>query len=383
VNSVSAPRFGTATVQGDGRILYEVEAAAFPGEDWFTYDVLDSSGNVSAKANVHISSGLRPGTYVTPLRVGSAAPGNLFLLKVTVSASGAFTAKLSRGGAKDLTLRGAFDSLGQFSTEVFEDFNLGLDRSGAVGAISVFLGSQIRGGGLAREIALRSAPPARIGQYTGIGATPADGLNYGYAWHVGTASADGSVRIAGQALDGVPMATGSQVNIRGVFPLHVPLYRGKGILTASVKLGIAESASLGRQLRPAGLGGTYDAGFDEAMELGSYAYTKPAAGFTILGESAGTPPVTVNVFTIIPGAGPVEDLAALLGNQKISNFTALPKFQFTGVARTGLFKGKYAHPTTGKILPFAGVAIQPLGAAGLVKTPGNGAAQISVGRMLN
>jgi hypothetical protein len=384
VNDVSTPRFGIATVLGDGTIHYEVESsAAFPGEDWFTYDVMDSTGNVSAKANVHISTGLRAGTYVAALEVGAQVPAKFFLLKVTMSSSGALTAKLSRGGAKDVTLRGAFDSLGSFKAEVFEDFTLSLTRNDAPGAITVFLRSKDRFGGAARETALRTAAPKTAGSYTGIVADSNAG-DYGYGWHFGKAGADGSVRLLGQAMDGVPVAIGSQVNIRGVFAVQVPLYRGKGLLQGQVELGFAGSTNVGRQFRPAGLGGTYDAGFDEPLEFGSSLYVKPAPWCPIFGEAAGPAPVSVSVATVVPGEGSGSGSGSLQANQKVANFTGnLPKFQFTGVPGTGFFKGKYEHPTTKKGMPFSGVAIQPLGAVGLVRTPGTGAARISIARVLN
>lgn len=379
VNSISVPRFGMATAEGDGKIRYQVtNSEEFPGEDWFSYDVMDSAGKVSTKAIVQVSAGLRAGNYVAAMALGSQAPAKHFLLKVTLSSTGALTGRLSRGGAKDVALRGAFDLLGTFRFVVGEEFNLTLDRHSAPGAISVFLGSRIRGGGAVRTVALRTVAPKVAGNYTGA-ISSSVGAQFGYGWHLGKVSANGTVKLAGQGIDGVPMTIGSQVNVLGIFPVHVPLYKAKGILTVAVELGLPEDTNAGQHFRPAGLGGAYDAGFDESVQFGSCLYEKPAADVSILGTSFGAIPTPVTFSVALPDvAGAINGTGTLQANQRMTGVTALAKFQFAGVKASGLFKGKFEHPTTKKILPFTGVAVQPFGAVGLIKTATT-AGRISVG----
>lgn len=305
----------------------------------------------------------------TGLVSGSGIHG---LLKVKLTGTGAFTARLRMDG-QVVRVAGSFDGNGDaaiaarlangrlITAALHFDSSAGAPRiTGTVSDGSFAASASLNA---TAKIANGSSP--NTGRYTvvfpaqaGTGSGTPDGD--GFAALVVTAN--GSARLAGRLADDTPFSASGIVSESGALDYYIPLYDSAGLLTGTLNFRPLPVSDLDGPVfwsRPAQPGAPlYPAGFEvEGEALGS-AYIPPADGQPVLAV-----PVLENNTTLSLGDGnlpdPVVQPATLRADNRVAvTAPGVPGTVLTIRTNSGKFKGVFTHPATGGPTRFHGIIFQ-------------------------
>lgn len=200
----------------------------------------------------------------------------------------------------------------------------------------------------------RSRPAPQAGKYTVIipGAADASGPGGSSAVTL-DASREGKVKLNMFLADGRQQK--QQTGITGVnqLPVFLALYEGDGSLMGQWEIGEDGSHVTGIAVwtRPgAHAPAAYPDGWVLAAPVKSSRYVAPPKGSNILGFSQGTIRFSGGDLTS------TLEFAFELSGVKASSASSGLSLKFT--PSTGLFTGSFAHPSTGKKVPFKGAVLQ-------------------------
>ena len=315
---------------------------------------------------------------------GELVPEQSGFFTIKASSNGHFTGKLLVGSRR-ASFRGKFDDQGEATVNVWlttVDFvYCGSCPQGSAAEKKRTLtwtldlqlvkdGEQITGQVLHRRgerwIALLSGdragfaltnPAPQAGQYTFIlpGNSDLETTNSPNGHGSGTLKVDtsGKVVLKGVLADGAIISQSAVLSKDGIWPLFVPLYKGKGMLLAWMTFtNLPETDLVGTVtwIKPASpKARLWPAGFtNDIMVVAShYAHTNPVLDLTngivvFRGGSLGSP----LTHSVTLGAGRV------IANTSSNSVT------LTTAAKTGLFKGIVRQPTAPKIISFRGAVLQ-------------------------
>ncbi len=374
-------------VRRDGAPVGSTAATSFsdgslPAGIEFCYEVaaFDHAGNTStwsavSCATTRLSPGALAGTYYGLMtNTNAPSPGNSGFVKITLKDTGSFAGILTLGGVNH-KLTGQFADDGQWSGSIPPvSVSLALDLTNDTGQIR---GAVSDGSFTSELLANRAvfgktnpAPPAWVGNFTVV--LPANTNNpaafpQGDGWALVTVDAAGNIRARGVLADGARFNQRVPVSKFGTWPLHALLYKKTGWLGGWVAftnvVGVSDCEGDVNWLRPAGEA--------NALALVGARYVAPPTGQRVLalGDGAG------NARLILGGGdlpGAQTNLLTVDADNKVTVVSGdSAKLGVVINAKTGQFKGSFAHPVTGRAAKFSGVVlpIQNFG-AGFFVGPG-------------
>ncbi len=276
------------------------------------------------------------------------APQRSGYFELNVQQSGAFNGMLSIGAAS-APLGGQIDAWGQ-GRQIFERpgetpliLNFQIDPTGNSDRIAGSLeadGNRIYLGGFRSELSGLSSG-IRAGKYTMILPSPTN------TWNSPLGDGFGEINIAptgvlsfnGELPDGTIIKQKSYVSRSGIWPMHIPLYGGKGVLTGWVVITQDEQMDIHGDLRwitPPDPADTYYPNGFTSRRFAFGSYYDPNAQ---------------------PNAGEVSVHLRGGGLNKPLKLQVPVKMDAT----TGIMSGTFLHPDTGKNVEFRGITVQKSG----------------------
>ncbi len=345
----------------------------------YTYD---TAGNIVKKVVHPSSQGTVPERIATGLYQGlvqgSGGTIDNALLSLNVTSLGGFTGSLGIRGVSYKLLgtfkqgqdgvfvwNGTIHRTGQSSLIVSLRFDP-CDPSGNItGTVSDNASSAIAT--LSKAGFSKTRPALLAGNYTVLIPANPDfpGVEYpqGDGFALLTIGIDGSVRLSGQLCDGTPISQSGKLTNDGRFPVYVPLYKGKGLLSGWIDFQPVNTVSDFNgtlEWTKAVLPGDafYSAGFDCVVDIMGSRYTPPGATTKLLNLES----KQGNAFVAI-GEGnlsaPLSLGITIDSSSRASTAAAVPgSFSLSFVTTTGLFRGSFLHPAMAKKVGFTGVVFQ-------------------------
>ncbi|HXG46864.1 MAG TPA: Ig-like domain-containing protein [Methylomirabilota bacterium] len=300
-----------------------------------------------------------------------------------ITAQGAFTGTLLLEGQR-LPLRGQFSAEGRALLEASRSGTNGLSIALALEGEgeNARISGQISGGGWTAELLAgrvlyegTSQPVPQAGSYTVVlpASTNEVGTPGGHGFGTLVVDAAGAVRLVATLGDGTKAALRGPLVSDGWWPLHLPLYRGRGSLLGWVQFTNRAADDLHGLVSwiklPHPPGKPYAAGFATESLLTGARYTPPALKTNrALNLEQGTVTLTGGGLT-----GPVAIPIELASDNKV---TAPPGSGLTLSlnAASGLFTGKVSDPSSGRPLAIKGALLQKqnAGYGFFLGTNGNG-----------
>jgi hypothetical protein len=307
-------------------------------------------------------------------RVSAATPSlaGTGTLSLSINKLGAFTGSL-RMGAQSSNVKGRFapDGTAQISINrpKLEAMVLTLTLDLSAGGTERVTGTlAVDGASLAvvldRAVFDAKNPAATYaGSYTLIlprdPTKPADQFPQGHGFGAVTVTEMGKVRFAGVLGDDTPLVQGAVLSKTGGWPFHALLYGQRGIISGDLAFDPQTGGrpTLGGALdwiKPAIIGKkvTYPGGFTLAVTTRGLAYNKAAPlafshGMVKIGEG--------NIGAIVEVGVDIDTQGRITPNPPA-------EFRMRVTPATGLFRGAFADPTTGRVRTFRGVLLQDTGA---------------------
>jgi outer membrane protein assembly factor BamB len=307
--------------------------------------VMSESRNLTAVFRPHTSPFVA-GRYNGLIHGESAlASGQSGYFEIDVMADASFRGSL-RIGAVKASLNGRFDAQGE-GRQVFERNNMTpivlafrIDPSGKsdrlVGSMTGD-GTTIHLGGFRSDLSGLTASVSP-GKYTMIIPSPKDARNSPVGDGFGKIEIlpSGAVLFTGELPDGTAIRQQSFVSRSGVWPLSIPLYGGRGVLTGWIVAAKDEKLDLYGDLRWIKPADPADKYFPKGFASRRFAF-----GSTYDPTAASTRP---HVSAKFHGGGLSEPLAMNLPVQTDYN--------------SGVMTGTFQHPLTGQTLQFRGITVQ-------------------------
>jgi hypothetical protein len=155
----------------------------------------------------------------------------------------------------------------------------------------------------------------------------------------------GVIKVAGVLADNTRITASRAVSRNGDWPLYVPLYRGGGVLSGWMKLPDAVQTNVTWIKAALPKEKLYTNGFQMRLDPVVAPYSPPAAGKTVRVVLDGG-----NLF-----AQAVEGTATVNARGQLVPVADQLKLKISLATASGLVKGSFAHPQTGKAVPFNGV----------------------------
>lgn len=209
-----------------------------------------------------------------------------------------------------------------------------------------------------REIFSGSNPCPEVGRYTMVieGVSNSNSVPAGDSYATVTVSKSGGVSMSGGLADGTKISQSSYVSKSGLWPLYVPLYKGKGSLFSLVNfVGNSGSAFGGAVswIKPEGAASTaYEEGFTLDTTLTGSTFTKATKDAPVLDATN-----AAVSFTTADGSIDIVNYITFSPSGKIINLSS-NKLSLSISGSTGVFSGKVENPSTGKMISFGGVILQ-------------------------
>ena len=258
----------------------------------YTYD---PNGNLLSRINSTEPLPLVVGEYFGLITNATPGIANEGVLSLQLSASGAFTGKLTIGG-KTYSFRGTFAEDGSTAPIVIQ-------RKGGLPSLTLMLAVdvsdpalQITGtltdGTFTSQVALdralfgksNPAPANLIGKYTAFfrATSNAAGIPQGTGFARVSVNPSGSVRATGVLADGSKFSQGTPLTGDGTWPFFAALYKKKGLLAGFIEFGLApndgEFTGTLDWVRPAGGRGPFASGFNTELDFSAAHYVAPPRG---------------------------------------------------------------------------------------------------------
>ncbi|HEX4086961.1 MAG TPA: C10 family peptidase [Chthoniobacteraceae bacterium] len=234
--SVTQPTKGTVTINPDGTLTF-TPASNFRGSAQFSYTAGDGQGGTITRT-VTISNWFTAsaGTYAGLSMADDVSNGTSGYLKATVTASGAFTGKLTYAG-ESYPLSGAFNSDASCQKVIARKDASSLTVSLYLDPASEISGTVSDGTNTSSIVADRiiygaanKAPQA--GKYTAT----LSGTGAETSYLVISVTAGGAVAATGKLADGTVVSTTAYVNPDGSVPFYAGIYKGAGSLLGTLSL---------------------------------------------------------------------------------------------------------------------------------------------------
>jgi len=304
-----------------------------------------------------------PEPYITD----SLQPTNAGAITLTVTDKGNVSGKILIAGKSvpvsgtcdlDSTLNLAFTPPGQPVTELSLAFELEDGQASAEGTIA-------NSAWTSQANVVRAAPVTEAallaGAHTyvipGADAELAEALPAGNGAGTLKVAAAGKVTLVGNAGDGTPLTQAAPVCEGGLWPMHLPLLKGRGLILGWVRFTVEEQVqpegNLGWIKSPNPADKLYAAGFHRPCEFATARYAVPAKGANSLAWSEGS--------LLIDGG----NLTATVSNQvriaanKVTIVGENPyRIAATFAPAKGTFSGSFIHPVSGVKTPINGSVLQ-------------------------
>jgi hypothetical protein len=354
----SSLKSGAQIVFGDGLL----HSGNFGGSTYLKLAAIASGPNFSAVA----------GGYSGLVQSNTPSPDTTGFISITMANTGSFSATLTFGGAH-LAFKGQFDDSGDYSTSLVTKLGLTLSISlhaESVNGIDRITGTVSSGSFTSDLIANRSVfnavsnPATQFQGYYTLLLLPdsaATSFPQGNGYGVLTVDAGGSIKLKGTLGDGTKIKQTATVSEDGSWPVYIPLYANKGMLSGWVTLtnivGVSDLNGTLAWTKPVqSTAKLYRNGFTNSVTAEGTRYTRPPAGTPALVVSNAACNV---LFTA--GAG---TLSSFLSNSvtldvanKMSPCVA-DGFKLKMTAATGLFSGSFLNPASHKATKFNGALLQ-------------------------
>jgi hypothetical protein len=356
--SVTQPANGTVAINSNGTLTF-TPGSAFHGSTQFSYTIGDGQGGtITRTATITNWFAASAGNYAGLALATDVTNETSGYLKVTVSASGAFTGRLSVAGIA-YPLIGVFDQNANYTRTIVRknlstlDVSLHLDAAADVsGTISDGVETSSVIADRLTYSAKNKAPQA--GKYAallaGNGSVPGNG------YMMVTVAPGGSVTATGRLADGTPVSTGGWLNPDGSLPYYTGAYvtgsaAGSffGVLTLQPEKSVQCSGTYA-WFHPAST--TYPTGFAQSGGVTGSTITQSTQGL-ITQSSA---PNTITAQLSGPDIGtPVSETGELLSNGTVIWSAPGAEDLTLTVASTGKVTGSFIDPATGKRTPILGL----------------------------
>ncbi|NDB76731.1 MAG: hypothetical protein EB141_14010 [Verrucomicrobia bacterium] len=294
----------------------------------------------------------------------SLLPGKCGFFQLELATDGAFTGFLRQGNASH-PLSGRFDANGQTTATIARanqspvTLKLQLDTSAGERLMGRFDddGAVIELFGYRQVFDGRTAVSPLAGRYTFVMPSPTNNVNSpaGDAFGEIVVDTAGRVKVAGELPDGTPVRHEAVMGRNGIFPLHVPLAGGRGMLLGWVT--VSQDPNLDafgeliwhKPLTPQDR--YYPGGFSSRRLLFGNLYT-PTGTATSSGRSIEGMLRGGNLDKIVLGHGGVPLTPGS------ANFDTLARFTWNFRPDTGYVDGTFIHPLTHQETAFRGALLQ-------------------------
>jgi|GEM_PF-1211642 len=324
------------------------------------------------------------GLFYDPSNPGQANAG---FFNATVTASGAFTAKLQSGANKpafsgQLSVGGLWstNNAGLGAGPVTAQFQL--DLSGGDVLSGQFSGSSFSSQLVANRSRFGSGNPApQAGKYTLVipGMTNNASSPAGYGYGAVTVTTNGVITFAGRLGDGTNVTQGTTLSKAGLWPLYVPLYGDKGSVFGWLSFTNdtdRDLAGVVNWTKPGLAGaGWYTNGF---VLAGTNALEVVGSRFN---GSNGIPVLALTNGVLIAEQGNLDAVfnnGFSLGTNNVGTGPNALSLTFTNTS--GLFSGSVTNPAVGRLLRVVGAVLQKQN-AGYGQFPGtNGTGAVYLGK---
>jgi len=286
-------------------------------------------------------------------------------LTLKLTAKGGYSGKLLLAG-RSHSFSGTFDLLGRGTNQIKRGGTnlpvaLSLELGLSSGDANHLSGSVSDGSWAAALRANRSvfntatAPAPMAGSYTWVVTgtnDPAGPAGDGYA--TGKIDAAGVLKLAGKLADATSLSIKTTVAPGGEWPLHAPLYSGKGSILGWMTVTNDPASAWGsvNWFKPAATKGLHAAGFTHRTVLSGSSYTPPATKTNRVLQ-------ITNGLAMFSGGNlgaPVECRWTLGADNKVTSTNA--GFSLALTTASGLFKGSFVDPATLRNYAFNGVVLQ-------------------------
>jgi len=290
---------------------------------------INSAGSISVQATSR-------GTYTGKIQL----QGSTYPLSGSLGLQGQATQVISRGLNPPLTVQ----------------FGLGSDQIYGSISTSNWLASVLGDRALFNTL---TNPAPQAGAYTMLlwrtgGTSAAQGHSYGTL----TVSRAGVVSLAGALADGSKITQSAPLSKGGLWPLFVPLYSGKGLLSSWVYFANSAqtdfSGVLSWIMQTNATAKYYPGGFTNQFAVYGSSYTPPNTTNRVLNLSSAQ--------LSFSGGNLAEnfsDSVVLGANNQVTDLSSNRLTMLFSTA-TGTFTGNVVEPMTGKLWPFSGAVLQKL-----------------------
>ena len=359
VLSVTQPTNGTVIINQDGTLTF-TPGRGFHGSSQFSYTIGSGNGTLTEEATISNWFVASAGSYAGLSLASQVENETSGFLKATVTASGAFSGKLTVAGIA-YRLSGHFDADANFEKVVARSdgstltVNLHLDPASNITG-TVFDGATTSSLAAERLIYGATHKTSYAGRYTAL--LGANGAVPGNGYLMVSISSSGDVAATGRAADGAPVSIGSIVNPDGSVPYYASLYKSGtsagSLLGTMVFQTTAECSGTYAWFRPASSGPYYPAGFSVSGGVKGAMQSPVTHAAQLQSEQAGS--VTANLS--FGGLNPaLSETGALLADGRIVWNSPGPEKLTLEIGATGQVTGSFVDPTTGKKRGLLGVWI--------------------------
>jgi hypothetical protein len=312
------------------------------------------------------------GAYSGLVQSNTPSPETTGLVNITLANTGSFSMTITFGGSL-IAFKGGFDSNGDYSTnlvaKVGTAFSIAL-HVGLINGTDQITGTVSGGSFTSNLIANRSVfnsttnPATQFAGYYALFFLPdsaAADFPQGNGYGILTADAKGRVKLNGTLGDGTKISQTAIVSKDGLWPVYIPLYANKGLLSGWVAftniVGVSDLDGTLTWAKPSQLPGKfYPAGFTNTVTLEGARYVAPLPGKPALDVTNAACNLLITL-----GSG---NLSSVLSNSvrldaanKVS-LCVTNGFKLTIVPTTGLFSGSFLNPATHKTTKFSGALSQ-------------------------
>jgi hypothetical protein len=374
--NVTQPANGTVTINPDGTLTF-TPRTTFRGSTQFSYTIGDGNGgSITRTATVTNWFAASAGNYAGLALAADVTNETSGYLRVTVSASGAFTGRLSVAGIA-YPLSGVFDQNANYARTIVRRNLSSLDVSLHLDAATDVSGTISDGVESATVIADRlifsatnKAPQA--GRYAallaGNNTVPGNGCM------MVTVGLGGAVTATGRLADGTPISTGGWLNADGSIPYYSGAYvsgSGAGSFFGVMMMQPESSVQCSGTyawFHPDSV--TYPTGFAESGGVTGSAITPPTEGL----NTQTSAPDTINVqLSGVDIGTPITEAGELMPNGTVVWSAPGTEDLALKIATSGTVTGTFTDPATGKRVAILGLWLPSQSSGGgyfIGKSPG-------------
>ena len=312
------------------------------------------------------------GSYSGLVQSNTPSSGTTGFINITLANTGSFSAKLTFGGAL-VAFKGQFDNSGDYSTSLVTKLGTALSitlHAESVNGTDRITGTVSSGSSTSDLIANRSVfnsatnPATQFQGYYTLLLPPdsaATDFPQGNGYGTLTVDAGGTIKLKGVLGDGTKIKQTAVVSEDGSWPVYIPLYANKGVLSGWVTftniVGVSDLSGTLTWAKPAqSTAKLYPNGFTGTINAQGSHYTPPPVGTPALIVSNAACNV---LFTAGEG-----NLSSFLSNSvtldvanKVSPCIA-DGSKLKIIPATGLFSGSFLNPVTHKTTKFGGALSQ-------------------------